>query len=159
MSKKYVPPKPKPIQLTKEKYQKSEKDKKSLLANRAKILIRLQRAREMGDLSENGAYTAAKSELRDTDRKLRHLERLLRWGVITTSKPTGKIQFDSKVVLDNGSKKLNYHLVSGFESDPLKGKLSVYSPLGKTLLGKIAGDKAIARTPAGNVTYLVISVK
>ena len=125
---------------------------------RAEILIRLQTAREMGDLSENGAYTAAKSELRDTDRKLRHLERLLKWGVVVETKKDGKIQFDSKVTLNNGQKQTTYHLVSGFEADPLKGKLSVYSPLGKALLGKTTNEQVTITTPQGETSYQITSV-
>lgn len=150
--------KPKPIQLTKEKYAQSGKDKAKLQIERAEILIRLQKAREMGDLSENGAYTAAKSELRDTDRKLRHLERLLKWGLVVENKPNGKIQFNSKVTLDNGKNQPNYHLVSGFESDPLKGKLSVFSPLGKALMGKTTGEKITITAPKGEITYTITSV-
>lgn len=159
MPKKYTPPKPKAIKLTQEKFLQSKTDKAKLEITRAEILIRLQKAREMGDLSENGAYTAAKSELRDTDRKLRHLERLIRWGVITSSKHDGKIDFDSKVILDKAGKKESYHLVSGFESDPAKGKLSIYSPIGKALLGKSKGQKIVVTTPSGEVAYMVVSVE
>lgn len=158
MVKKYTPKKPKAILLTQEKYQESKKEKANLLKERKEILIRLQTAREMGDLSENGAYTAAKSELRDTDRKLRHLERLLRWGKITKTKKDGKVEFDSKVVLDNGQKELTFHLVSGFESDPLKGKLSVFSPLGKALMGKTAKQKVIVSAPNGEIAYTIVSI-
>jgi len=77
---KLMPQKPKPIQLTQEKYNQSKKERLKLNKERKEILIRLQTAREMGDLSENGAYTAAKFELRNTDRQLRHLNRLIRWG-------------------------------------------------------------------------------
>jgi transcription elongation factor GreA len=159
MIKKYTPQKPKPILLTQEKYLESKKEKDLLLNERKQILIRLQTAREMGDLSENGAYTAAKSELRDTDRKIRLLEKLLRRGVITKTKNSGKIEFDSKVVLDNGEKKLNFHLVSGFESNPLKGKLSIFSPLGKALMGKSANQKVTITAPVGKIAYTIVSVE
>jgi|APSaa5957512622_1039677.scaffolds.fasta_scaffold10415_5 transcription elongation GreA/GreB family factor len=112
----------------------------------------------MGDLSENGAYTAAKSELRDTDRRLRHLNRLLKWGVVIKSKNKDKIEFDSKVTLDTGSSKLDIHLVSGFEADPLKGKISVYSPLGKALLGKSKENKVTVTTPNGELIYTILAI-
>lgn len=159
MAKKFIQPKPKAIKLTQEKYSESKLEKAKLQKDRVEILVRLQKAREMGDLSENGAYTAAKSELRDTDRKLRHLERLLRWGVVIKSTKDGKIQFDSKVILNNGSKDLNFHLVSGFESDPLKGKLSVYSPLGKALQGKTINQSVTVSAPKGEITYLIKSIQ
>lgn len=146
------------IQLTQEMFSRCQKDKFKLELLRKEILIRLQTAREMGDLSENGAYTAAKSELRDTDRKLRHLERLLKYGVVITSQKTGKVEFDSKVILDNGTKKLNFHLVSGFEADPSQGKLSVFSPLGKAIMNNTIGDKVTVSTPNGQMTYTIISI-
>ncbi len=152
-------PKPKPIHLTQEKYDQSKKDQLKLKKERAEILIRLQAAREMGDLSENGAYTAAKFELRSTDRQLRHLDRLIRWGVVIKSKQDGTVDFDSRVTIQNSEKQFTYHLVSGFESDPMSGKLSVYSPIGKAIVGKQVGDQVDVKTPNGEVTYKIIEIK
>jgi len=155
---KYIPKKPRPILLTQEKYSQSQIEHKKLTQERGEILLRLQTAREMGDLSENGAYTAARSELRDTDRKLRHLDRLLRWGKVVKNKPDGTVNFDSQVTLEKDQKQFSYHLVSGFESDPLKGKLSIYSPLGKNIIGKKQGDKITVKTLNGPMDYTIESV-
>jgi len=156
---KYMPPKPKAIKLTQEKLDQSKIEKIKLEKTRKEILIRLQTAREMGDLSENGAYTAAKFELRDTDRKLRLLNRLIRWGKVVKSKHDGIVDFDSIVILKNSQKQVKYHLVSGFESDPEKGKLSAYSPLGKAILGKKKGDSIELETPNGQISYKIILVE
>ncbi len=75
--KKYYPSKPKSIDLTQAGMDEAKVEHSELTAERAEILVRLQTAREMGDLSENGAYKYAKFELRDTDRRLRHLNKLL----------------------------------------------------------------------------------
>ena len=156
---KLMPQKPKPIQLTQEKYNQSKKERLKLNKERKEILIRLQTAREMGDLSENGAYTAAKFELRNTDRQLRHLNRLIRWGKVVKSQKNDTASFDSHVTLDNGQKKIKYHLVSGFASDPLKGKLSVYSPLGKAIVGKSKNDQVKINTPNGHTIYKILKIE
>ena len=156
---KFIPQKPKPIRLTQEKYDQSKKERLELNKQRQEILIRLQAAREMGDLSENGAYTAAKFELKNTDRQLRHLDRLIRWGKIVKSQKNGLVDFDSHVTLVNNQKQSKYHLVSGFESDPLKGKLSVYSPLGKAIIGKSVNDQVQINTPNGHITYKILKIK
>lgn len=82
---------PKKIPFTKEGFEKNQKDYDLLLEKRKEILVRLQAAREMGDLSENGAYTAAKLELRSTDRELRRLKYLLRFGVVTEKTNNGVV--------------------------------------------------------------------
>jgi len=156
---KFIPQKPKPIQLTQEKYDQSKKEHLELTKERKEILVRLQTAREMGDLSENGAYTAAKFELRSTDRQLRHLDRLIRWGKVVKSQKNDTASFDSHVTLDNGQKQFKYHLVSGFESDPSKGKLSVYSPLGKAIIGKSINAQVQINTPNGNTTYKILKIE
>jgi len=79
-------PKPRPIRLTQEKYDQTKAEHLKLTKERKNVLVRLQTAREMGDLSENGAYTAARLELGSTDRRLRHLNRLITWGEVVKSK-------------------------------------------------------------------------
>ena len=62
--------KPDPVPITKEGYDKAMSELERLEVYREEVLVRLQAAREMGDLSENGAYTAARFELSDTDRNI-----------------------------------------------------------------------------------------
>lgn len=130
-----------------------------LSKGREEILVRLQTAREMGDLSENGAYKYAKLELRDTDRRLRHLAKLLRYGVAVASQGKGVADFGSRLTVSSRNKEMVFQLVSGYESDPAQQKLSVYSPIGKALLGKKVGDTVEVLVPAGNVSYTVLKVE
>lgn len=151
-------PVPNKIPYTKEGFEKVQKDYDLLLKKRKEILVRLQAAREMGDLSENGAYTSAKFELRSTDREIRQLKFLLKFGVITPSNKGGVIDFGSTVTLFDGKDELTFTMVSGYESDPTKQKLSVYSPLGKSIVGKHIGEKVTINTPDGLITYKIIKV-
>lgn len=156
MRKKY-PKKPDPIELTAEGHKKAEEKHEKLTARREVVLVELQRAREMGDLSENGAYKAARFELGDVDRELRRINHLLKYGVVVSSKNTGKVGMGSKVKI-KGPSEMTVQLVSTYESDPSEMKLSVESPIGKAVMGKSKGDKAVVETPNGSVEWEILSV-
>ncbi|OGY18748.1 MAG: hypothetical protein A2900_02135 [Candidatus Chisholmbacteria bacterium RIFCSPLOWO2_01_FULL_50_28] len=150
---------PEKIRFTKEGYAKMEEEFQALTDERVEILVRLQTAREMGDLSENGAYTAARLELGSTDRRLRQLRYLMRFAEVVESKSAGTIDFGSLVTLDNGKKQMIFTLVGKYESDPAKQKLSIEGPLGMALKGKRAGDTVKVHAPAGTTTYRVVKVE
>lgn len=116
----------------------------ALQLKRERVLVELQRAREQGDLSENGAYKAARFELGDTDRMIRTLQRQIKYGKPVQTPTDGTIGIGSTVRLmrDDG-KEFNYMIVGTYEADPLKGKVSIESPMGKELMGKKAGDKVL----------------
>ena len=158
MKRKLFPKKPPPIHLTQQSLNTAHKKLGELTVYRAQVLVRLQTAREMGDLSENGAYTAARFELSDTDRKLRHYHKLIRFGVVPTKSSSGTVSFGSLVTLNTSNKEISYTLVGSFEADPTKGTLSVDSPLGKLLLGKRAGDTIVLTTPTGDKTFHISAV-
>lgn len=149
----------KKIPFTKEGFEKNQKDYDNLLAKRKEILVRLQAAREMGDLSENGAYQAARFELGSTDRELRRLKYLLKFGVVTEKKDNNSVDFGSRVTLDDGKEKMSFLMVSGFESNPGLNRLSIDSPLGKAIFGKKAGDKVLLKMPEGTTEYLISKVE
>lgn len=147
------------IPFTKEGFEKNQKDYQVLLEKRKEILVRLQAAREMGDLSENGAYQAARFELGSTDRELRRLKYLLRFGVVTEKKDGGVVNFGSVVTLNNGKEKMTFLMVSGYESNPTQNKLSIDSPLGKAIFGKKAGEKTIITSPDGVTEYTILKLE
>ena len=123
-------------------YAKLQPELEKLQKYREEVLIRLQRAREMGDLSENGAYKTARFELSDTDRNMRRLQHLLKYGVVVSAPADGSIGVGSTVTLekeDGGT--VQYEIVGTYEADPLKGKISLESPMGLALVGKKMGDK------------------
>lgn len=138
---------------------KIKKDKEELLIKRVPAVENLRIAREMGDLSENGAYKAARAELSSIDSSIRHLNKLILLGRIIETPATGVIGIGSKVRLQTKYVQIEYEIVGSFESDPSEGKISHVSPLGKVLLGKKPLDILTVPTPDGPVSYQVLTVK
>jgi len=115
-----------------------------------------------GDRSENAAYTFGRMRLREIDRRLRQLDKLLDGAQIVEAKAPvdGSIRFGAKIQLkEEKTQKLKaYSIVGGEEIDPLQGKISMKSPLGTALLGKKTGEKISVQTPRGELTYVILEV-
>ena len=115
-----------------------------------------------GDRSENAAYTYGKMRLRDIDRRLRELDKIIDHAkVVSTNAPAdGSIRFGATVTLQD--KKTNrqriYTLVGVQEIDPIAGRISVYSPVGMALIGKKQGDSVTIEIPRGKVEYVIIGI-
>jgi len=116
-------------------------------------------AREKGDLKENAEYDAAKEAQGMLEAKIKYLE-----GVIATARildetniDTSKVSILTKVSLTNmGTKKqVTYQIVSEKEADLKLGKISVTSPIGKGLLGKVIGDVVDVIVPAGTLKFKI----
>jgi transcription elongation factor GreA len=149
---------PDAVPFTKDGYEQLKVRQAELLAKREIVLVSLQRAREMGDLSENGAYTSARFELGNVDRELRRIEFNLKYGVIKEPENTGKVGFGSKVTVELNGKEYAYTLVGTQESDPKKAMISLESPIGLALLGKKVGDKALVVMPDRTIEYIVKAI-
>lgn len=147
------------IPFTKQAYQELQAKFKKLTQERVEVMERLKVAREMGDLSENGAYKYAKFELGDIGRQLRKLRNLLENGEIVAQQTGTSIGFGSTVTLKYKNKEITYVMVSEHESDPLGNKLSLESPIGLALAGKKKGDKITVEVPSGTVDYEVLMVQ
>lgn len=147
------------IPFTATKFAELQAEKNKLEAERVLVMQRLQTAREMGDLSENGAYKYAKFELGNIGRQLRVLNYQLENGYVPVHEKNGTVQFGSTVTLTFKNKEKDYLMVSEFESDPSQGKLGITSPLGKLLIGKKVGDEIELVAPAGVVKYKVVAIK
>ena len=125
------------IPFTSDGYKKLQEKQAELTKKREEVVVRLQAAREMGDLSENGAYKAARFELSDTDRELRRLAYLLKDGQVISPRHDGIVGLGNTVTVKNDAGKVfSYLIVGTYEADPLKGKVSVESPMGMGLQGK-----------------------
>ena len=116
-------------------------------------------AREKGDLKENAEYDAAKEAQGILEAKLAQLEGQVAQARIIdqSSVDTSKVSILTKVKLTNlGTKKqVTYQIVSEKEADLKAGKISVSSPIGKGLLGKVVGDVAEVTAPAGMMKFKV----
>lgn len=146
------------IPFTLQKFTQMKEEVRVLLIEREALMGRLKVAREMGDLSENGAYKYAKFELGNVGRKLRELNYLLENGeaVETGAKPTA--QFGTTITLNDGNSDLTFLLVSEYESDPVKGMLSLKSPIGQAVEGKKVGDHIEVVVPSGVKNYTIMKI-
>ena len=119
-------------------------------------------AREKGDLKENAEYDAAKEAQGLLEARLKKMESdLANVRIVdTTTIDTGKVSILTKVALTNlGTKKqVSYQIVSEKEADLKLGKISVTSPIGKSLLGKVVGDVVEVQVPAGVLKLRVESI-
>lgn len=151
-------PKPGRIPFTRAGYQQLLDEKKKLLGERPEAVEHLRKSREMGDLSENGYYKASRAKLSSLDARLRHLERLIRFGKVVESARTGFVDIGSVVTIADGQKETTYTIVGGYESDPKKHTISYLSPIGKALMGKREKETVTVTIPSGSVHYAIVSI-
>ena len=146
------------IPFTKAGYEKVVEERAKLLAERPDAVDHLHKAREMGDLSENGYYKAARARLSFLDAQLRRAERLIRLGIIVESADRGMVDIGSTVRITDGANEMEYSIVGGYESDPLKHTISNMSPIGKALMGKKVNEKIEVNAPAGIKTFTIVKI-
>ncbi len=147
------------IPFTKQAYEKLQSELERLTKYREEVVVRLTTAREMGDLSENGAYRYAKMELGDVSRQMRQLKYQLRFGYVPTIQSNGVIGFGNTITIKNEDKVMTFMVVSKHESDPKQNKLSTESPIGAAVLGKKIGDRVLVNTPKGDITFDITKVE
>jgi transcription elongation factor GreA len=130
---------------------------------RPKIVVELEAARAMGDLSENFEYHAAKDRLGLIDAKINDLEdKLARIEVVDTSKiDNSKVVFGTKVKLVNleTEDEVSYRIVGDFEADASQNEISINSPIAKALIGKKVGDEVTVHTPGGIKQFEVLGIE
>ena len=154
------PPKSQQIPLTQQAYDELRAKLTRLTREREEAKERLTVAREMGDLSENGAYKYAKFEIASLGRQLRDVHNQLDNSVVTQVKSHyTKVEFGSEVTLRLGEKEVTYTIMGKFESNPLQGKISLESPLGLAIAGKEVGYKTEFQTPKGPVNLEILAIK
>jgi transcription elongation factor GreA len=148
----------KPIYLTPEGKKKLEEELNYLVnVRRKEVAIAIQSAKEEGDLSENSAYDEAKLAQGFVEGRIQTIEAQLRNAVIIEE--NGKsdcVDVGSRVtVAENGAGEETYYIVGSAEADPLNGKISNESPIGKALLGAKVGQMVTAATPGGSIAFKV----
>jgi transcription elongation factor GreA len=120
-------------------------------------------AREKGDLKENAEYDAAKEAQGMLEAKIKQLEGVLSNARILDESTidTSKVSILTKVTLTNlnTKKKVTYKIVSENEADLKQGKLSVTSPIGHSLLGKVVGDVVDIQVPAGIMKFKIENIE
>lgn len=147
------------IPFTKEGLAKLQRDHDELTEKRQETVKSLSRAREMGDLSENGLYKAAKSELADIDRNLRRIKYFLTHSFAIKNTSGGSVGLGSKILLETKGETKTFEIVGDFEADPKQGKISQNSPLGKNLMNRKVNETVTIISPnAKQTVYKILRI-
>ena len=121
-------------------------------AKRREVAERIKEAREFGDISENSEYDDAKNEQAMLESRIAQLEDKLRSAQVIDARAldTNLVRVGSLVTgKDEKGKDFSYTIVGSTEADPMKGRLSNESPVGKALVGRKRGDTVTVPAPKG----------
>ena len=130
----------KTISLTAEGKKELEAELEELIKNRPAIAEKIATARAFGDLSENEEYSSARNEQKIAEGRILEIQDILKNAKIIRGGKKDKADLGATVSLEMGGRKVEYTLVGPTEANPLEGKISNESPIGKALLGKKAGE-------------------
>lgn len=153
----------KKIVLTNEGFQKFEKELEELKSvKRKEVAAKIKVALSFGDLSENSEYDEAKNEQAMIEARIVQLETMLRnVQVINEAEiSTDVINIGSVVSIKelDSDEIETYHIVGSSEANPLDGKISDESPIGKALISHKTGDIVEVETPSGLLKFKIISI-
>lgn len=151
----------KPVLLTNQGRHHIEEELSQLTTvRRSEVAERIRHARDFGDIAENSEYTEAKNEQSLVEGRIQTLEAMLRYAVIIEEEPreAGVVAVGAhlRVRLEDGEE--DYTMVGAAEADPLHGRISNESPLGRAMLGHRAGDEVEWTSPIGIGRVRILSV-
>ena len=128
------------ISLTAEGKKELEKELDELIKNRPAIAERIATARAFGDLSENEEYSSARNEQKIAEGRILEIQEILKSAKIIRGGSKNTVSLGATIVLDMGGRNVEYTLVGPTEANPLEGKISNESPIGKAAMGHKVGD-------------------
>jgi transcription elongation factor GreB len=129
---------------------------------RPKLVETIAWAAANGDRSENGDYIYGRKRLRELDRKLSHLSRIMKLAKIVdpASQDTDQVRFGATVeVADEDDNRRSLTIVGDDEADASQGLIGWSAPLARALIGARIGDERTVRLPAGEKSYEVIEIR
>src|SRR4029450_3618744 len=128
--------------------------------DRHAIIKAIAEARAHGDLPENAEYHAAREKQSLIEGRIAELEGKVGAAEVIDPPTSGdRITFASTVLLeDENGQDIRHQIVGSDEADPAKGRISIMSPLARTLIGKNVGDRVTAQLPAGKKTFDIVKV-
>jgi len=148
--------------LTPEGLEKLKKELQYLkTVKRKEIAERLEKSIAYGDLTENSEYHETKEAQGFLEGRILELEDLLNNAVLIppAEKQNGLAQIGSTVLVKAGSEKERFRIVGTKEANPLEGKISADSPLGKAILNQTKGVMIEVETPQGRVQYKILKIE
>jgi transcription elongation factor GreA len=145
--------------LTPEGSDKLKKEYEHLVnVKRKEVAARIGKAREYGDISENSEYDTAREEQSFVEGRIIELEDILRNSqMIDSGKKSNEVQVGSKVSVEVDGDEDEFVIVSSVEADPMQGKISNESPVGKALLGAKVGDVVTVSSTIKS-TYKILEI-
>ncbi len=140
--------------------QKELEERKTIL--RQQISQRIQEAQTQGDITENAEYAEAKETQAFNEGRIIELEDLIKNAVIVSEKvgKKGFVQIGSKIIVkDKKGKKFEFIIVGSEDSNPIEGKISNESPMGRAFLDHRQNDEVEVITPRGKINYKIVKIK
>lgn len=130
----------KSVSLTAEGKKALEQELEYLIKERPAITERIATARAFGDLSENEEYSSARNEQKVAETRIQEIQDILKNAQVIRSGKKSKVALGTTVVFQMDGKKKEYTMVGTVEADPLNGKISNESPIGKDLMDRKVGE-------------------
>jgi len=129
---------------------------------RPKVVEVVSWAASLGDRSENADYLYGKKRLREIDRRLSHLARIMKAAKVVdpSTQSTDQVRFGATVELaDEDDKRRTVTLIGDDETDAENGRIGWSAPLARALIGAKVGDERVVRLPSGEKHYEVIAIR
>jgi len=146
--------------ITSQKLKELKEKLKELREKRKEISRQIQDAQDRGDITESAEYTEAKEAQAFNEGRIKELEQLFNDAIIISKKQKCDIvEVGCEILVQNKDHKKGFIIVGSEEADPIQGKISNESPLGRAFLGKKKGDEVMATTPSGKVHYKILEIK
>lgn len=154
---------PKPRFITPDGFKHLRQEYEELFAvERPKVVETVSWAASLGDRSENADYLYGKRRLREIDRRLAHLARVMKAAKVVdpAQQPSrDQIRFGATVELaDEDDKRRRLTIVGDDEADASAGRIGWSAPLARALIGAKVGDERIVRLPGGEKNYEILSI-
>lgn len=130
----------KEVHLTADGKKELEQELADLIANRPAIAEKIATARAFGDLSENEEYSSARAEQKMNENRILEIQDILKNAKIIRAGKRTSVTLGTNVKLDLGGRKMEYTVVGATEANPLEGKISNESPIGKVIMGHKVGE-------------------
>lgn len=146
------------VNVTKEGKKALEDELEELIARRPVIAEKIAAARAFGDLSENEEYSSARSEQKVVENRIFEIQEILKDAKVIRNAAHSKVAIGATVTVKVGNKTQTFSIVGPIEANPLEGRISDQSPLGKALLGRKEGEVAELETPKGKTKYTIVEI-
>ena len=126
---------------------------------RREIADRIQKAKDMGDLSENAEYSEAKDAQAFNEGRISEIsQKIKNVTVVENGLKKDFVSMGSVVTVNSSGIEKTFTIVSFNEADPIEGRISNESPIGKSFINRKKGDKITVETPRGKIEYEILKI-